>query len=202
MKAILKSIGTIFFLFSVQAICPVLSQEVTFQMLHVLDLPPKLNPDLSPSCSIEFREEWIIDPEGFSISKKVESFELPCEDSATAITLPRGEIRIRNFSFEFVFLDLPEKEAKDIQVAFLALISKRYSIPDVYDPSDQLLSVYFHEEWIIEPGHELFRKKVRGITPVIWQRRQTANGEPLPDAETGYPVFYKHSLDRIDLRQP
>lgn len=202
MKALAKSIGTIFFLFSVPAVCPVLSQETTFQMLHVLDLPPKLNPDQSPSCNIEFREEWIIDPEALSIAKKVESFELPCEDSTMAITLPRGEIRLRNTSFEFVFLDLPEKEAREIQMVFVELITKHLSISDVYDPSEQLLSIFFHEDWTIEPGHQVFIKKVRGITPVIWQRRQTADGESIPDADTGYPVFYKHELERIDLRQP
>jgi hypothetical protein len=37
---------------------------------------------------------------------------------------------------------------------------------------------------------------------VIWQERQTAEGEALHDAETGYPVYYILKLERIDLRQP
>ncbi|MCD4709533.1 MAG: hypothetical protein K8R52_01695 [Bacteroidales bacterium] len=46
------------------------------------------------------------------------------------------------------------------------------------------------------------RKNENGITPVIWQLRQTAEGEPVHDAETGFPVYYKLKLERIDLRNP
>jgi hypothetical protein len=37
---------------------------------------------------------------------------------------------------------------------------------------------------------------------VIWQRRRTAEGEGIDDAETGLPVYYKNPLRRIELRQP
>ena len=191
-----------FFLNVLLALYPVLAQESRYQVLHALDIPAELNLDHHPSCFLQFQEEWVIDPQGLSISKRVDGFQFPCGDSTSIVTLPPGEIRLRNISYEFYFLDLPEQEAKEIQTAFIALIKKRFSIPEVYDPSEQLLSVYFHEDWTIEPGHQRINKKVRAISPVIWQRRQTADGEPLPDAETGYPVFYKQTLDRIDLRQP
>lgn len=181
---------------------PVLAQESTFRVHHVMDLPPGLIEERSLPCSLEFREDWVIDPAGASISKKVEDFEFPCEDSTVRVTLPDVEIRVRNVSYEFTFLDLPEQKAKEVQLALLALMNKRYSIPEAYDPPEQVLSVYFHEDWIIEAGHRVFHKKVRAITPVIWQRRQTADGEALPDAETGYPVFFKLALERVDLRQP
>jgi hypothetical protein len=55
---------------------------------------------------------------------------------------------------------------------------------------------------VIEADHQEFRKRIKALTPVIWQERQTADGEPIPDGETGYPVYYKLKLGRIELRQP
>jgi hypothetical protein len=202
MKAISKSIGAFFFLLLVQAMCPLLAQERSFQMFQAMDLPREFNPDRSPSCKVEFQEEWIIDPASSSILKTVKSFEFPCDDGSSSATLPDGTTRLKNLSFEFSFLDLPEQMAKEIQMAIIDLLNKRYPLPEYYDPQDQLLSIYFHEDWSIESGHKTFTKKVRGLTPIIWQRRQTADGEPLLDPDTGYPVFYKLELERIDLRQP
>ena len=202
MKSINLTLRTYAFLLLVGTISPILAQEATFQMQLAMDLPAEFNKDRSSSCSLEFQEEWIIDPARSSISKTVDAFEFPCRDDAERVTLPDGANRLKNLSFEFSFLDLPEKMAKEIQMEIIALISKRISIPEAYDPSEQLLSVHFHEDWTIESGHRVFTKRVRAITPVIWQRRQTADGEPLPDPDTGYPVFYKLKLERIDLRQP
>jgi hypothetical protein len=202
MSAISKSTGALLFLLVVQAMYPILAQEATFQMHLAMELPAEFNTNRSSSCSLEFQEEWIIDPARSSISKTVESFEFPCTDNTEVLRLPDGAIRLKNLSYEFIFLDLPEKMAKEIQMAMIELINKRYSVPDVYDPPEQLLSIYFHEDWIIESGHRVFTKRVRALTPVIWQRRQTADGEPILDPDTGYPVFYKLELGRIDLRQP
>lgn len=202
MKTLSKTFGVLFFLLVVQAIYPVLAQEATFQMHLAMDLPAEFNKNRSTSCSLEFQEEWIIDPARFSISKTVNAFEFPCLDQTESVTLPDGANRLRNLTHEFSFLDLPEKMAKEVQMEIIALISKRMSIPEAYDPPEQLLSIYFHEDWAIESGHRIFTKRVRAITPVIWQRRQTADGEPLLDPDTGYPVFYKLNLERIDLRQP
>ena len=99
-------------------------------------------------------------------------------------------------------MDLPEQMAKEIQMAIIALLNKSHPLPEHYDPQEQLLSVYFHEDWSIEENPLVFTKKVKALTPVIWQRRQTADGEPLLDPDTGYPVYYKLKLERIDLRQP
>jgi hypothetical protein len=202
MKTIATSIGALFFLLVMQSLCPLLAQEGTFQMRIAMDLPKELNPDRIPACSVESDEEWIIDPAGASISKIVETFTIPCESNTTNLNPGEEVIRLRNISYEFSFLDLQEQMAKEMQLAFIALINKRVPIPEVYDPTEQLLSVYFHEEWTVDPGNQVFRKRVRGISPVIWQRRQTADGEPILDAETGLPVFYKHTLERIDLRNP
>ena len=202
MKALSKSLGTLSFLLVVQAINPLLAQEATFQVHHSMDLPSELNTEGRPSCSLETHEEWIMDPRASSLSKKVETFELPCADSSIDLSLGEEVIRLRNISYEFFFLDLPEHLAKEVQLAFIALINKRFSIPQVYDPPEQLLSVYFHEVWTLDPHEKVLTKKVRAISPVLWQRRQGADGEPILDPDTGFPVFYKQTLDPIDLRQP
>jgi hypothetical protein len=202
MKVIPASIGALFFLLVIQAMYPLLAQEATFQMRIAMDLPKELNPDRIPGCRVESDEEWVIDPAGASISKIVKTFMMPCENSTATPDPGEDLIRLRNISYEFSFLDLQEQMAKEMQLAFIALINKRVPIPEVYDPPEQLLSVYFHEEWTVDPGSQEFRKRVRGISPVIWQRRQTADGEPILDGETGLPVFYKHTLERIDLRNP
>jgi hypothetical protein len=43
---------------------------------------------------------------------------------------------------------------------------------------------------------------VRAITPVIWQRRQTEAGDPVNEADTGLPVYYKNQMQQINLRNP
>jgi hypothetical protein len=202
MKAMFKASGAFFFLLLMHAMYPALAQEATFQMRLAMDLPVELNMDKSSSCRLEFQEVWIIDPARSSIRKTVDAFEFPCTDTTESVRLPDGTTRLKHISYEFIFLDLPDKLAKEVQKAIINLVNESDPIAGVYDPSEQLLSIYFHEEWLVEPGTNSFSKKIRGITPVIWQRRQTADGEPIPDPDTGYPVFYKHSLERIELRQP
>ena len=202
MRAMLKATGALFFLLLLHAAFPAKAQEASFQMRVAMDLPVDLAMDESSSCWLEFQEQWIIDPAGSSISKRVDTFEFPCMDTAERVKLPDGTTRLKHISYEFTFLDLPEELAKEVQKAIIALINESFPIPGTYDPSEQLLSIYFHEDWLIEPGPTVFSKRVRGITPVIWQRRQRADGEPILDPDTGYPVFYKLSLERIDLRQP
>lgn len=202
MNALLKATGAFYLLLLIPAISPLLAQEATFQMRLTMDLPVELHTGNSSSCRVEFHEEWIIDPERSSIIKTVDAFEFPCEDQTEGVRLPDGSMRLKNLSYEFTFLDLPDSLAKEVQKAIIALIDERFPLPEAYDPPEQLLSIYFHEDWVLEPEPSLFSKKIRGITPVIWQRRQTADGEPILDPQTGFPVFYKLSLDRIDLRQP
>lgn len=194
--------GILIILLAIHSFNAAVAQERTFQMFQVMDLPREFNLNASPSCKLEFQEEWIIDPAGSSISKTVSSFEFPCDDRSETVNLPEGITRLRNLSFEFSFLDLPEQMAKEIQLAIIALVKKSYPLPEYYDPREQLLSVYFHEDWSMEEDPLVFSKKVKAISPVIWQRRQTTDGEPLLDLDTGYPVFYKLKLERINLRQP
>lgn len=192
----------ILILIALLAVSPLQAQESTFQMFQTMNLPREFNPHGNPSCKLEFQEEWIIDPAGSSISKTVNSFALACDDLNSSASLPEGTSRLKNISFEFSFLDLPEPMAKEIQERIITLVNGRQAIPEHYNPQDQLLSIYFHEDWSLEGGDNTFTKKVRGISPVIWQRRQRADGEPVLDPDTGLPVFYKLELERIDLRNP
>jgi len=205
MQAQTKLLRILIFLLAIQASSTARAQLTKYQVLDVIDLPPELDPERSDSCSLEFQEQWILNVSTFSISKEVEAYGISCKDSTETLSLPEGEVRLKDISYEFAFLDLMDimgQKASQLQEAMIALINHRYPFPDVYDPAEQLLSVYFHEEWVIEADHQVFKKKVKGITPVIWQQRQTADGEALPDAQTGYPVYYKLKLERIDLRHP
>jgi len=202
MKTASPILGILIFLLAMPGFKSALAQERTFQMFQVMDLPREFNMNGSPSCKLEFQEEWIIDPLRSSISKTVNTFEVPCDDLSSTVKLPEGTTRLKNLSFEFSFLDLPEQMAKEIQIAIIDLVNNSYPLPEYYDLQDQLLSVYFHEDWSMEEDSLVFSKKVKALTPVIWQRRQTTDGEPLLDPDTGYPVFYKLELERIDLRQP
>ena len=189
-------------LLALQALSPAMAQETMYEVLDVIDLPPELNPNRKTSCSLEFQEQWNLNVDKASISKVVNAFGISCKDSAYAPGLPEGAVRLKNLSYEFSFLDLMDQKVSKLQEAMIALINQRYTIPEVYNPREQLLSVYFHEDWVLDADHQVFNKTVRGITPVIWQERQTTEGEALHDAETGYPVYYKLKLERIDLRQP
>ena len=205
MKALQAVIKILFFLLAIQAFSPAVAQETIYELLDVMDLPPGLNPKQKVSCSLEFQEQWILNVANASISKEVNAFGISCKDSTEALSLPEGTVRLKNLSYEFSFMDLmdlTDQKASQLQETMIALINHRYSFPEVYNPQEQLLSVYFHEDWVIEADHQHVKKKVKGITPVIWQQRQTAEGEPLHDAATGYPVYYKLKLERIELRQP
>jgi hypothetical protein len=202
MRALLPTIKILLFLLAIQAFSPAMAQETRFQVLDVMDLPPELNPKRQASCSLEFQEQWILNVATFSISKIVEAYEISCTDSTGVAFPPEGAVRIKDISYEFSFLNLSDPQERKLQEALISLINQSLPIPEVYEPAEQLLSVYFHEDWVIEADHKEFRKRIKALTPVIWQERQTADGEPIHDGETGYPVYFKLKLERIDLRHP
>ena len=193
-----------------QAFSQAVAQPGLHRVLDRVDLPAELNPLRKSGCLMEFQEEWDLDLARSSISKKVNEYELSCEDRLDLDFPANGELRIKNISYEFSFLDLQKEAApvlqeeavRKLQSDFIDLIIRRLSISERYNPKEQLLSIYFHEDWILEADTQEIRKQVKGITPVIWQRRQTADGIAVPEPETGYPVYYKLKLERIDLRQP
>ena len=181
---------------------------------------------------LEFRETWHIDPERPSIVKEVEEYRplndsLPdvSPDSLRSrfAALVRAQaadeevMNLRGITCEFILLDphlgssgnvsFPSPDSMDretiaLQRALISLIGRRSRAASGFDLKTQLLSVYFHEDWQLDPVSLEITRKVGAITPVIWQRRKTVRGEPVNDGDTGYPVYYKNTLERIELRNP
>ncbi len=190
------------------------------------------NTGVDGNWSLEFRETWYIDPERPSVVKEVEEYrplndalpDLPPDslrrrfnELVSAQVAGNGKAGIKHITYEFVLLDphlassgnvsFPSPEAMDpgtraLQQVLISLAKRRAGAMSGFDPGEQMLSVYFHEEWEVDVAAMTIIKKVRAITPVIWQRRKTVQGEPVNDGATGYPVYYKNVLERIDLRNP
>ena len=168
-------------------------------------------------CKLRFLEDWFIDAQANSILKQVVRWDSCCFEILSSIPSKNETIPIRNISYEFHLLDphlvasgniaFPEPDSMDgftreFQAELVALITARNNIEGRYQLDQQLLSLIFHEDWSINPENLVVSKKVRAITPVIWQRRQTETGEPINEAETGFPVYYKIELQQISLRNP
>ncbi len=200
------------------ALCirPLEAQEHVHQIIDFVVLPAELNIPGDSACFIEFREQWTFLDKG-SLSKEVTDFDFECAREQKDLPLPSGTTRIKDISYEFMLLDPHLVESgnrafsgpdsmdnftRKLQANLIDLIQKHAPIDSRHDPRKQLLSVYFHEEWIIGPDTMQISKKVKGLTPVIWQRRQTAEGKSIPDGDTGLPVYYKTPLQKIELRQP
>jgi hypothetical protein len=181
---------------------PLSAQESMHQVHEVMDMPEKLDPAGLLGCTLDFHEQWTIRVPGSSVTKDVQSFAWSCAaDSSVSLFPAEGHLRVRNITYEFSFLDPAGEVMRELQEDFIALINKLHPLPGVYQAKKELLSVYFHEEWILDAEQQSIQKSVTGITPVIWQIRQTVDGDPVLDGDTGYPVYFTHRLNRIPLRQ-
>jgi len=179
-----------------------MAQENMYTVVDRVELPAGLKVHRDSSCQVEFREKWTINVDLGSISKEVEAYTVPCANGIMDVTSADEPVRLEGITYEFSFLDPHQFSLQKLQDDIITLISQRIQGHTVYDLREQLLSVKFHEEWIVEPGNQEIVKKVQAITPVVWQRRQTSDGVPVNDAESGLPVYYTHQLDRISLRDP
>jgi hypothetical protein len=196
---------TLLILCNILAIHPVhqaVAQENTYQVVDFVDLPSELKVSQDSSCTIEFQEQWIINAEKFSISKRVDAYRVPCANWINDISSSGERVQLKEISYEFSFLDPHQTSIQNLQKDMVQMIKNRLPDPKIYNLPEQLLSVQFHEEWILQPDNQEITKIVKGITPVIWQKRQTTDGEAIDDAETGYPVYYTLELDQISLRNP
>jgi len=193
---------------------PLLAQHHTIQLIDHVEWPKDRSDPGDSACYVEFRESWTFSTRG-TLSKEVQSYKFSC--SGESIPPADGITRITDINYEFMLLDphaietgntgFSEPDSMDaptrkLQTCLIELAQKYIRFDKDYNPEEQLLSIYFHEEWEVNPEKEVIRKKVRAITPVIWQRRQTAEGQGINDADTGLPVYYKNPLHRIQLRQP
>jgi hypothetical protein len=197
-------------------ICPVSAQPHNHQIIDFVELPAELNIHGDTNCFIEFREQWTFLAKG-GLIKEVIEYDLCCSRENKDLFLPGGTTRIKNITYEFMLLDphlvesgnrsFSEPDSMDIysknlQADLIELIHARAPFSPLYEPRKQLLSLYFHEEWTLGPDSMQISKKVTGITPVIWQRRQTEDGRAIDDGDSGLPVYYKNPLQKVSLRHP
>jgi len=196
--------------------CPLKAQVQAFQIIDHVEWPSETIFPGDKDCFIEFRETWTFSARG-ALLKEVQSQELTCSGEKKEIPIFRGQSRLNDIHYEFMLLDphviesgnfaFSEPDSMDtytraLQASLIELVKKYIPIKKSYNPEQQLLSVWFHEQWELDTETGIFRKKVKAITPVIWQRRQTEEGKSIDDAESGLPVYYKNPLQKIQLRQP
>ena len=195
---------------------PMAAQEASFQLIDFVEAPAGLQAAGEQDCTIEFGEQWTFLDKG-ALSKEVRSQQLSCSEEPGDLALPDERLRIKNIEYEFMLLDPHLLESNDqafaeadsmdagtreLQTRLIELIEKYIRMDSRYDPRQEMLSVYFHEEWILDPESPVILKNVKGLTPVIWQRRKTTEGKSINDGDTGLPVYYKNPLRKITLRQP
>jgi hypothetical protein len=192
-------------------------QAGSFHLVDDVEITVELPGQKDTVCKLRFLEDWMIDPRANSILKQVVRWDSCCSEIFSSLPIKNGAIRIGNISHEFHLMDphlvasgnkaFPEPDSMDaptrqLQDQLIALVIARSDAGKRYHLSEQLLSVIFVEEWSINPTTLKISKKVRALTPLIWQRRQTETGEPINEAETGLPVYYKFELQQIALRNP
>lgn len=194
-----------------------LAQEKAYHLVDFVEVKMEIPGGTDSLCTLKFLEEWTIDPQRPSVSKQVLDHDSTC--SELWASRPPGQAVIPNskISYEFHLLDphlvasgnqaFPEPDSMDeptreLQEALISIVDRHSEAGSRYRLSDQLLSVIFHETWSLDPSTLVISKKVRALTPVIWQRRQTDKGEPINEAGTERPVFFITELQQIPLRNP
>jgi len=208
------------------------AQDERFSVMDHVDLPAELGGKTDADLYLELSEEWIFFPDLPALRKKTGNYLVrepeggsrSGEELSRLLTqrireLPvsRGKYVLRQVEYEFNLLDphvkgagpdgFPEPDSMDrftreLQASLIALVRGRIRNLHRYNLEEQLLSVRFHETWQFDPDSLEVLRRVDAITPVIWQRRRTAEGEPVNDAGTGWPVYYKNILSTIYLRNP
>ena len=206
--------------------------DTIHRLVDFVDLPEELSAGMTLNWYLEFNESWIVDARRGVIAKMVQGMRIrdaedprTPEDSLQALfqimvaakPLVRGRMRVEGITYEFSLLDPHlvgsgvepadrhgnlDAETGKLQSELIDLAGRLSSRVRDYPHKERLLSFYFHETWTIHPVSLRITKRVEGITPVVWQRRETVDGLPIDDAETGLPVYYKNAMERIPLRNP
>jgi len=211
---------------------PLRAQEEHFRVIDRVDLPHLLTGGEQAGRYLEFRETWTLVPERPALQKETTSYlvrnirdslERPAEEMRWFSSMVKsldngdGEVRLEGIRYEFNLLDphlegsgmegFPEPDSMDaatraLQSALIRMVERRIPRIGDYDLAEEMLSVWFEEEWIIDPVSMVITRRVTSLTPVIWQRRRTLDGEPIDEAGTGWPVYYKNPLSPVTLRNP
>lgn len=183
------------------------AQPSTIQVIDVVEFR---------SYVIKFNEVWIISAQRAGLEKRVEFYSVfvPGDPEAESDSLRRelgsvaagmgggSPVRIRKFNYEFELADPVTGQKNNLHAPLSRLVDLHSLTAKKYDLQQQLWSVRFKEEWMMDPGTLEITKKTTTLIPVIWQRRKTTDGEPVNDAETGLPVYYKVELEPLLLRNP
>ncbi len=214
------------------AVRPADAQEPVFKVKDYVDLAAGLGGGTGTGLYVEFVENWTFYPGLPALLKETRDYAIREPEGGTRtddelkqqlavkigqLPVSRGKAILGEVVYEFSLLDshlegsglegFPEPDSMDrstreLQGSLIELVRDRLRNIDRYRLEEQLLSVRFHETWRIDPASlEIFRQ-VNAITPVIWQRRRTTDGEPVNEAGTGWPVYYKNILATVNLRNP
>lgn len=190
------------------------------------------DPVLKGSWYLEFHEVWIIVPQQRRLLKEVtgvipgnknagdmspDSLRQRFAGLIGRMAGAEGNIRVEDVRYEFILLDPHRQGAPDVglseadsldewtrelQGQLIELVKASDDPGKIFDLPDQMLSLFLDEDWTIDPETFQIAKDVTGISPVYWQRRRTTDGNPVNDAETGFPVYYRNVSSRIRLRNP
>jgi len=150
--------------------------------------------------SIIFDEVWTIHPQKAGLKRQVLDYRV-MKNGQEVRDWPgaqyAGKIR-----YEVHLKDPQTGETGSLHASIAELVARHAVAARQYDMKEQLISVKLSERWTFDPDTRALARNVETLTPVIWQRRQTSEGEPLDDPDTGLPVYYRLELESIGIRNP
>jgi hypothetical protein len=211
---------------------PLTAQDQEFRVIDDVDMPSELAGIFGGKAYLEFRGTWTFLPEKPALRKESPDYLVmdPGDSLASQEELLQrfagkvrqlssgGEpVRLEGITYEFNLMDphlenspragfneadSMDKATRELQEALIGLVEKQIRNRGLYRLEEQLLSVRFQEVWTIDPASLAITRQVESLIPVIWQRRRTVEGEAIDEATSGWPVYYKNSLEPVFLRNP
>jgi hypothetical protein len=172
----------------------------TLQVRDRVDVPLVFGGDRDQQLVADTREHWILQPGRARLRKEVDSLRFLDLNAENTEPVPVTTSFRANLTYEFFLVDPESLEASDLHAPMIQMVRKYVSTATPYNLQETLLSVRFREQWTYEAANGKLEKVVLEMIPVIWQRRQTREGEALNDPDTGLPVYYKLDLAPVRIR--